>query len=1184
MRRFRRATGRLLIATVVCTLAALTIAIPAGAYFTSSGSGTGSVNVATLGSPAPVTASLATTPAGSVVVTWSGVPGPDSQPIDGYFVTESNGTTVSPACGSSPALLLDAGDSTPTLSCTDSGLAGGTYTYTVTAVFASWTSAATSGPVIVPVTVTASSPTITYGDATPTISASYTGLRDGDTSIAGVSCSTGYVSGDPAGTYPTTCSGPSSTADYSSIGYVPGTLTVNASGTTVTVTASSPTITYGDATPTISASYTGLRDGDTSIAGVSCSTGYVSGDPAGTYPTTCSGPSSTADYSSIGYVPGTLTVNASGTTVTVTASSPTITYGDATPTISASYTGLHDGDTSIAGVSCSTGYVSGDPAGTYPTTCSGPSSTADYSSIGYVPGTLTVNASGTTVTVTASSPTITYGDATPTISASYTGLRDGDTSIAGVSCSTGYVSGDPAGTYPTTCSGPSSTADYSSIGYVPGTLTVNASGTTVTVTANSPTITYGDATPTISASYTGLRDGDTSIAGVSCSTGYVSGDPAGTYPTTCSGPSSTADYSSIGYVPGTLTVNASGTTVTVTASSPTITYGDATPTISASYTGLRDGDTSIAGVSCSTGYVSGDPAGTYPTTCSGPSSTADYSSIGYVPGTLTVNASGTTVTVTASSPTITYGDATPTISASYTGLRDGDTSIAGVSCSTGYVSGDPAGTYPTTCSGPSSTADYSSIGYVPGTLTVNASGTTVTVTASSPTITYGDATPTISASYTGLRDGDTSIAGVSCSTGYVSGDPAGTYPTTCSGPSSTADYSSIGYVPGTLTVNASGTTVTVTASSPTITYGDATPTISASYTGLRDGDTSIAGVSCSTGYVSGDPAGTYPTTCSGPSSTADYSSIGYVPGTLTVNASGTTVTTTIPTPATTTATYTVTFDRNNGSGTMPDETYTSGVAQALTPNAFTFAGHTFAGWATTLTGAIAYTNGESITISASVTLYAQWKASAVPTGGPPVAVIVQKAPFGAAVATTGSAAFAGTLATNGSSVTFKVTSPNAHLAVSSSGKVTTTGPLAVGSYSISGTDADTAGGSGYWGFTLSVTATSTAVGGPPIVVKVVPEVVLVAYTPWTLFAHQAVRLRVHLYGRHGTVRGIVKLEFRGQTLCAPKLTRGVGHCTVSSARIGRGRHYLLVNYAGSGFYKPLKRRVNVYVHDTVVFP
>jgi uncharacterized repeat protein (TIGR02543 family) len=589
-------TKRLLIATVVCTLAALTIAVPADAYFTSHGSGTGSANVATLGSPAPVTA-LATTPAGSVVVTWSGVPGPDGQPISGYFVTEYNGTTVSPACSSSPKVLLDAGDSTPTLSCTDSGLAGGTYVYTVTAVFASWTSAATSGSVIVPAT-----DTVTF-DA-----------NDG-------------------------------------------------SGSTYDET-------------------------------------YSSG------------------------VAQDLTPNA-------------FTYA---------------------------GYTFNDWC----------------------------------TTQTCSDGGITYTD-----------------------------------------------------------------GESITISASM----------TLYAQWTAV-------------------------------------------VPTTYTVTYNG---------------------------------------------NGNTGGSVPVDGSSP-----YSS-------------GATVTVLANTGSL---------------------------VDTGYA-------------------------------------------------------------FNGWN--------------------------TQSGGGGTA------YQP------------TATFSMPA-----ANVTLSAQWTAV------------------------------------------------------------VPT------TYTVTFDANGGSGTMADETYTSGVAQALTGNAFTYTGHTFTGWATTLTGAIAYTNGESITISASVTLYAQWKA-VVPTGGPPIAVIIQKAPFGAAVTTTGSAAFTGTLATNGSGVTFKVTSPNAHLAVSSSGKVTTTGPLAVGTYSISGTDADTAGGSGYWGFTLSVTATSTAVGGPPIVVKVVPEVVLVAYTPWTLFAHQEVRLRVHLYGRRGTVSGIVKLEFRGQTLCAPKLTRGVGHCTVSSTKIGRGRHYLLVKYAGSGFYKPLKRRVNVYVHDTVVF-
>ena len=75
------------------------------------------------------------------------------------------------------------------------------------------------------VTVTASSPTITYGDATPTIMASYSGLLGGDTSIADVTCSIEGYTGH-AGTYTTECTGPNSTNDYSTITYATGTLTV----------------------------------------------------------------------------------------------------------------------------------------------------------------------------------------------------------------------------------------------------------------------------------------------------------------------------------------------------------------------------------------------------------------------------------------------------------------------------------------------------------------------------------------------------------------------------------------------------------------------------------------------------------------------------------------------------------------------------------------------------------------------------------------------------------------------------------------------------------------------------------------------------------------------------------------------------------------------------------------------
>jgi uncharacterized repeat protein (TIGR02543 family) len=76
-------------------------------------------------------------------------------------------------------------------------------------------------------------------------------------------------------------------------------------------------------------------------------------------------------------------------------------------------------------------------------------------------------------------------------------------------------------------------------------------------------------------------------------------------------------------------------------------------------------------------------------------------------------------------------------------------------------------------------------------------------------------------------------------------------------------------------------------------------------------------------------------------------------------------------------TDTVTFNANTGTGSMSDESYTSGVAKALSANGFTApAGATFNGWNTAANGSgTAYGAGASITIYASVTLYAQWNST-----------------------------------------------------------------------------------------------------------------------------------------------------------------------------------------------------------------
>jgi uncharacterized repeat protein (TIGR02543 family) len=77
--------------------------------------------------------------------------------------------------------------------------------------------------------------------------------------------------------------------------------------------------------------------------------------------------------------------------------------------------------------------------------------------------------------------------------------------------------------------------------------------------------------------------------------------------------------------------------------------------------------------------------------------------------------------------------------------------------------------------------------------------------------------------------------------------------------------------------------------------------------------------------------------------------------------------------------YTVTFDANGSFGEMSDQTIAYDASENLTANAFNLPGYTFAGWATTPTGAVAFADGAIYTMSttANVTLYARW----ISTGG-----------------------------------------------------------------------------------------------------------------------------------------------------------------------------------------------------------
>ncbi len=128
------------------------------AYFASTGSGSGAANVGVLTAPTHVVAGA---PTGSTVpVSWSGAAEPSGGSA-GYYVTRTPSPSGPPAmaCGSSPSSLLVASSS----SCNDTSVPDGTYSYTVTAVYNSFSAVSTSSNQVTVASIapTAAAPGIT---------------------------------------------------------------------------------------------------------------------------------------------------------------------------------------------------------------------------------------------------------------------------------------------------------------------------------------------------------------------------------------------------------------------------------------------------------------------------------------------------------------------------------------------------------------------------------------------------------------------------------------------------------------------------------------------------------------------------------------------------------------------------------------------------------------------------------------------------------------------------------------------------------------------------------------------------------------------------------------------------------------------------------------------------------------
>ncbi|HSM88213.1 MAG TPA: MBG domain-containing protein, partial [Candidatus Limnocylindrales bacterium] len=304
------------------------------------------VNATLTITPAPLTATATSTsmvfgdPVPAVTGTLTGVK-------NGNNITASFSTTATSTTGVGGVPIVPA--------VSDNGT-GALANYTVTLV----NGTLTINPA--PLTVTATSTSMVYGDPVPAVTGTLTGVKNGDNITASFSTtatSTTGVGGVPiVGAVTDNATG--ALANYT-VTINNGTLTINPAP--LSVTAANASMVYGSAVPALSGTITGIKNADNITA--TYSTTATAASLVGTYPITPAlsdnGTGKLANY--------TVTVN--NGTLTVTPAPLTIQAADATapvggpfPTFTGTITGAVNGDVITATYSTTATLTS--PAGTYP--------------------------------------------------------------------------------------------------------------------------------------------------------------------------------------------------------------------------------------------------------------------------------------------------------------------------------------------------------------------------------------------------------------------------------------------------------------------------------------------------------------------------------------------------------------------------------------------------------------------------------------------------------------------------------------------------------------------------------------------------------------------------------------------------------------------------------------------------
>jgi uncharacterized repeat protein (TIGR03803 family) len=448
-----------------------------------------------------------------------------------------------------------------------------------------------------PLTVIAVSLRKVYGSANPSLSVSYSGLVNGDTPASVPVAMSMVAANSGVGNYPITVSG--ATNPNYTYTYIDGTLTITPAA--LMITADNKSKVYGAPNPALTATYTGLVNGDT-VASVPVKLSTVAATSGvGAYAISIKASGAPNPNYTVHYVNGILTITKAPLTIKTDNKSKV--YGQPNPALTATYTGLVNGD-SAAKVPVKLSTVAATSGvGAYAITVSG--ATNPNYTYTYVNGTLTITPAA--LTITAVNKSKVYGAPNPTLTPTYKGLVNGDSAVkVPVTLST-VAATSGVGTYAITVSGATNT-NYN-IHYVSGTLTITKA--TVTITADSKSKVYGDPNPTLTATYTGLVNGDSAAKVLVKLSTVAATSGVGAYKITVSG--ATNPNYTYTYVKGTLTITPAA--LTITADDKSKVHGQPNPKLTVSYVGLVNGDTAAkVPATPSTTASTTSPVGVYPIT------------------------------------------------------------------------------------------------------------------------------------------------------------------------------------------------------------------------------------------------------------------------------------------------------------------------------------------------------------------------------------------------------------------------------------------------------------------------------------------------------------------------------------------------------------------------------------------